>query len=262
MIGLAAEDLADLRRWAICGAVVVLAHGSIAAGMVAWREPVEGMGPAAGIVIEFAPVPVAPATVQSEAPPGPEADSFDSAPTKQIDSPEQKVEEKVEVKPVEERPPEVAPALNPEVAIEPPKEVQKETPPPQEQRPMAVATAPQVIAEQLAAVPAAPRQSAPNPYESNEARTWNGQIIALIQRNKRYPAAARARGDQGVAQVFFSLDRQGRLVDSHIQRSSGVAALDEEALALLRRVQPFPSPPASFPGEKVTVTLPLRFNLK
>ena len=87
MIGLAAEDLADLRRWAICGAVVVLAHGSIAAGMVAWREPVEGMGPAAGIVIEFAPVPVAPATVQSEAPPGPEADSFDSAPTKQIGRP-------------------------------------------------------------------------------------------------------------------------------------------------------------------------------
>jgi hypothetical protein len=28
MSWLAAEDLADLRRWAICGAVVLLAHGA------------------------------------------------------------------------------------------------------------------------------------------------------------------------------------------------------------------------------------------
>src|SRR5262249_20238136 len=154
------------------------------------------------------------------------------------------------------RPPEVAPAPNPEVAVEPPKEIQKETPPPQEQRPMAVATAPKVLAEQVAAIPAAPRQGAPNPFDSNEARTWNGKLLALIQRNKRYPASARARGEQGVAQVAFSIDRQGRLVDSRIMRSSGVAALDEEALALLRRVEPFPAPPASFPGPSVAVTLP------
>jgi hypothetical protein len=32
MIGFAAEDIADLRRWAICGAVIVLAYGGIAAG--------------------------------------------------------------------------------------------------------------------------------------------------------------------------------------------------------------------------------------
>jgi len=31
MSWLTAEDLVDLRRWAICGAVVLLAHGAIAA---------------------------------------------------------------------------------------------------------------------------------------------------------------------------------------------------------------------------------------
>jgi TonB family protein len=32
-------------------------------------------------------------------------------------------------------------------------------------------------------------------------------------------------------------------MDSRVVRSSGASALDEEALALLRRAQPFPPPP-------------------
>jgi protein TonB len=39
-------------------------------------------------------------------------------------------------------------------------------------------------------------------------------------------------------------------------------ALDEEALALLRRAQPFPAPPRELPGERVDLTVPIRFNLK
>jgi len=34
MIALAAEDIADLRRWAISAAVVVLAHGAVAASVM------------------------------------------------------------------------------------------------------------------------------------------------------------------------------------------------------------------------------------
>ena len=55
---------------------------------------------------------------------------------------EQKVEEKVETKPVEEPPPEVAPAPDPEVAVQPPppQEVKQETPKRQEPRPPAPTT--------------------------------------------------------------------------------------------------------------------------
>jgi protein TonB len=46
-------------------------------------------------------------------------------------------------------------------------------------------------------------------------------------------------------------------------RSSGAAALDEEALALLKRAQPFPPfPTEEFKGEHVDLTVPIRFNLK
>jgi len=47
-----------------------------------------------------------------------------------------------------------------------------------------------------------------------------------------------------------------------VVRSSGASALDEEALALLRRAQPFPAPPPELPGQRVDLSVPIRFNLK
>jgi periplasmic protein TonB len=279
MIALAPEDLTDLRRWAICAAVVVLAHGGIAAAMVTWHEPVEGTGAAAGIVIEFAPVPVAPTTVQSDVPPGPDQDLAD-APSKPVESPEekqkteekveakleQKVEEKVESKPVEQPPPEVAPAPDPDVAVPPPpppQEVKQEMPTPQEARVAAIPTAPHVVAEETASIAAAPRAGPPNPFDSELARKWSSQIHAAILRNKRYPMSARAAGQQGVSRVFFAVDRHGRVTEVHIARSSGVAALDEEALAVVRRAQPFAVPPPELGvGDRVTLDVAINFNIK
>jgi protein TonB len=281
MIALTPEDIVDLRRWAISGVVVVAAYGGIATAMVAWHDPIEPAEPSAAIVIEFAPVLAGPTMQQTELPPGPEMVMSDASPNKPTESLEekpeekieqkveakleQKVEEKVETKPVEEPPPEVAPAPNPEVAVTPPppQEVKQETPQRQEPRPPAPATtAPQLVPEQTAALPAAPMQGQLNPNISNAVPTWKTQIVALLERNKRYPETSQSRREQGVAQVFFSIDRQGRVIDSRVVRSSGASALDEEALALLRRAQPFPKPPAELGGEHVDLTVPIRFNLK
>ena len=282
MMGFAAEDVADLRRWLICGAIIVLAHGALAGAAVTWRDTDDSAEPAAAIVIEFAPVPVAPANLQTELPPGPEQVMSDASPNQPTETLEEKVEEKlehkvevkvehkveepVERKPVEEPPPEVPPAPNPEVAIEPPppqQQVKQETPQAQEPHaPAPTTSALQAVPEQVAAVPAAPVQGQVNPNNSAALQKWRGQIVALIERNKRYPEAANSRRQEGVARISFSLDRQGRLLDSRVVSSSGVAVLDEEALALLRRVQQFPKPPPEMGGERVDVILPLRFNLK
>jgi len=261
MMVLSAEYAADLRRWVISGAIIVLAHGGIAAGMVNWRDEIEPAEPAAAIVIEFAPIPAGPAMPQTNIAPGPEQVMSDASPNKPVESLEekQKVEEKVASKPVEEPPPEVKPAPNPELAVEPPREVQ-ETPKRQEPRPPAPTTsAPQAIPERTAALPAAPAQGQITPQNSRALAAWRSQIVAMIERNKRYPEASARRGEHGVAQVFFSLDRRGRLVDSRIVRSSGANALDEEALALLQRAQPFPPLPPEILGDRVNLLLPLRF---
>ena len=78
----------------------------------------------------------------------------------------------------------------------------------QEPRPPAPMTsAPQAIPEHTAAIPAAPIQGQIVPTTSNAVPTWKTQVVALLERNKRYPEAAQSRREQGVAQVFFSLDR-------------------------------------------------------
>jgi protein TonB len=250
MIALAAEDVADLRRWIISAAVVVLAHGAIAAGMMRWREAIEPAEPAGAIVIDFAPILEGPAAPPTEIPPGPEQVMAEATP-----------EQKVEQQPVEETPPEVKPAPNPELTVEPPKEIKQETTE-APRIPAPTTSAPQSMPLQTAAIPAAPTQGRLNPNNSTAIPTWRTQIVALLERNKRYPPAAQSRHEHGIAQVFFSLDRQGRVLDSRIVRSAGAAVLDEEALALLNRAQPFPPPPPELAGERINLTVPIRFNLK
>jgi periplasmic protein TonB len=281
MIALAAEDLADLRRWAISGAVVVAAYGGVATAIVAWHDTVEEASPAGAIVIEFAPVLAGPAPQPTELPPGPEMVMSAESVSKPVDTVEDKPEEKVEqqveakleqkveeerpAKPMDEPPPELPIVPKPEVALEPPprQEVKQETPPPQEPAaPAPATTAPSVVPEQTAALPAAPAQSTTIKNSQGMMR-WKSLISAALERNKRYPQQSQARREQGIAQVFFSLDRQGRVIESRIVRSSGATALDEEALALLQRAQPFPPPPREdFAGEHVDLTVPIRFNLK
>ena len=280
MIALAPEDVADLRRWAICAAVIVLVHGGVAAAMVKWHQPIEPDDLAAGIVVQLAPLMAAPAEQQTELPPGPEmtasapslnrpTDSLEEKTEEKVEQKveaklEQKVEEKAETKPVDELPPEVAPAPDPEVKVPPPpprQEVQRETPKRQTPSELVPTTsALQSIAEETAAVPVAPTQGKPKLSTSNAVPTWAKQVSLLLERNIRYPELANRRGQTGVVQVSFSLDRQGHVVDSRVVRSSGVAVLDEEALALLRRAQPLPPPPAEFPGDPVTLLVPIRFH--
>ncbi|HMF26505.1 MAG TPA: hypothetical protein VKG24_30910 [Pseudolabrys sp.] len=46
MMALSPDDIADLRRWLLSGAVIVLAHGAIAASVVNWRDTIEPAEPA------------------------------------------------------------------------------------------------------------------------------------------------------------------------------------------------------------------------
>jgi len=96
-------------------------------------------------------------------------------------------------------------------------------------------------------------------WASSSAQTWQGRLLAHLERRKRYPAEARARRLQGVAHVRFTMDRQGRVLSAALEHSSGHAALDREALALLQRAQPLPPPPAETPGERITLTVPVEF---
>jgi periplasmic protein TonB len=125
-----------------------------------------------------------------------------------------------------------------EVALpEPPKPE-----PPQEQK---QATAPPAAAPSVAVV-----------------HRWETELVAHIERFKRYPSEARARGDQGLARVAFTVDRDGWVRGMRIVQSSGSPELDREALAMLARAQPVPRPPEHALTDELSFVIPVRFNIR
>jgi protein TonB len=102
---------------------------------------------------------------------------------------------------------------------------------------------------------------APRPVQARAVlMTWRNQIVTLLERNKRYPSDARARGEHGIARLAFSIDAAGHLIASRIVASSGSAALDQETLALVRRAQPFPPPPPELAGAEMLI--PVSFSIR
>ena len=53
--------------------------------------------------------------------------------------------------------------------------------------------------------------------------------------------------------VLFHIDRAGRLLDLHIQQSSGSPPADQAALAAVREAAPFQNLPPAFRGNSIAV---------
>ena len=71
MTVLTSEDRGDLLRGIFSGALVLAAHGGLAAAMAQWSDPLEPAESASAIVIELAPLPVAPMEIPNDLTPGP-----------------------------------------------------------------------------------------------------------------------------------------------------------------------------------------------
>jgi TonB family protein len=86
-------------------------------------------------------------------------------------------------------------------------------------------------------------------------------LVARLTISKRYPREALQRGVEGVVRVAFSIDREGKVTSTRVVLSSGSAQLDEEALTLIERAQPFPSLPDQS-KDQVWFTIPIRFRIE
>jgi protein TonB len=232
----AAIDTSELRRWMTSAAVVIGLHAGAAALLLTWREPI-AVGEASSVVaVDLTPFATAPSDTMEDIAPGPKQQEAEAPPPPEEEKVEQKPEEKVEVPPA---------PVPPVAAVPPPEPVDPQPPKPVEVAPAPATTAP-------------PRARA----SEAQIRSWYGKIVSQLERNKSYPRTAQSRGEKGVVQLAFSIDREGRVTSSEIVRSSGSAALDEETIATVRRAQPFPPPPADLDGAKFDFTLPVKFNIR
>lgn len=91
---------------------------------------------------------------------------------------------------------------------------------------------------------------------------WRARLLGHLERHKRYPAEARAYRQEGVVHLHFVMDRQGRVREARIDRSSGYPLLDAEALAMLKRASPLPPFPPDIEQAELRLALPLRFALR
>lgn len=270
----------DTRWWTICIALALGIHTAAAAALIArWNAEPEQVANAPLIMVQLETLPVAPDVTPTQAPPGPQQPqaAAQAQPPKPV---EKKAEEQpppqksgAEPQPAPERPAEIVAALPPQAQPEftaalPPKPQEKAAEKPAEKavvkkhRPKhaSLASAPSP-AEKRAARAAAPAAGAASQNPS-ALPNWKSELVARLERAKRYPPEAQTRGEHGVAQLAFSVDRSGGVHHAHIARSSGSSLLDSATLAMVARAAPLPPPPSEMAGRQIAVSVPIRYDAR
>jgi protein TonB len=243
----------ELARWSICGVLVFGVHGVVTAGLATWSEPISAGSPEGIILLDLNPNGGGPIGQ------GGKIEPKDADPDPQPEPDRADKDEKREPEPPQQ-------ALD-----QPPPEPQMEPPPPLKN----------VVVTLPSPVPAPPPKPRPkklaavNPPGANITEgqasagnrgdlkaAYSKAIVAHINSYKIYPSDAQLRHEEGTVELRFTLNRHGQVLSSNIVRSSGHAELDREALDMLRRAQPFPTPPAELPGQQFPYTAPMRYYLR
>lgn len=245
-----ASDKGLVRRWMFAAAAAVLVHAAIVLWLLAARDQSSAGAPPAAVLIELAPLDVAPAV---ETPP-------EVTPGPQMTQAEPEVAEQPQTIPVLELPPLPKPNV---VLVTPPK--------PQPQRKKSVKDAPKPELKRVHE-PQAPRTSAPpraaaaseaaasRASSAAEVSAWRSAWAAALSWSKHYPEAARVRGEQGTVRLALTIDRGGHVVSARVIGSSGSSALDQAALEMARRASGKPLPAEM--GSSVSLTVPVRYSIK
>jgi protein TonB len=87
-------------------------------------------------------------------------------------------------------------------------------------------------------------------------------VLAWLNRHKRYPSGAKSRREEGSVQVSFTIDASGRVTGSRVVRSSGSPDLDRAALDMVQRASPVPAPPKEIARSRMSLNVPVMFNLR
>jgi periplasmic protein TonB len=182
-----------------------------------------------------------------EQPPAPALPVAEPEPTPVKPEPPKPQPVKSEPKPVEHKPVEQKPVApqKPSPTPEPPTETPRqvvESPAP------AVITAKPTVSEAKSEMVAPPAPPAPPPEPVKASGPSEGDIEAArnafkeaaqreIQKNLRYPRIALERGIEGVTNLHITFDDHGNVTSIEVVESSGNKAIDEAAIATIKKSQ-------------------------
>jgi len=224
------------------GAYVTLTH-----------KPVE-TGPTTQTVVAAVDLELEPAAASAPS----EADNATPGPEQQMQEAIEQAATPPPPKPAEEEDVPVLPPTPPDAktdALLPDmKEVKKEEKPEEPEKPeqQQKAEAPPQEAIEARGGPKSNAQVPTNQAVSDPA--WMANVRTRIVRAKRYPAEA--HGKTGEALVSVRIGKSGQVEDVQLVVSTGVPALDQEAVAVMRRAAPYAATPS---GESQTMRIPISF---
>ncbi|WP_282605988.1 energy transducer TonB [Pelagibius sp. Alg239-R121] len=88
------------------------------------------------------------------------------------------------------------------------------------------------------------------------------QVLAWLEKHKRYPRRSKLRNEEGVVLLHFVVTRDGSVTLFSIKESSGHKRLDKEALGMIERAQPLPAMPGDMRQAKLDLVIPVKFQLR
>ena len=265
------SDQAVLRRWGTSAVAILAAHAALIAIGMNWTRPQPEPGvtlPA--IMVDMSPVSAAPQSTPLERAPDQLMDQADASPPEPVKQ-QEVVEEQIAPTQPQEKP-EVVASPEQKVEMKPATEPAKPVP---DAKPTPVK--PKVVrpeAKKPNDSPPAPRTSAPPRVErqaqaasaasagatASAIASYNQRVRAHLMRFHQYPSAA--NGQRGVARLSFTLSRSGQVSGSRLGGSSGVAALDAQAMAMIRQASPFPAIPPEVPQGSMSFSIPVEFTVR
>lgn len=286
----------DTALWTFAALVVAALHVAMVAAYLLFRAAPGDRAEAPVIDVAFMPAANTPARSAPEAEraePTPPVERSELAPSK--DEPNTPWQDVAEPEPLQEKaeqapqpepmPPPVAlaaPAPLPEPVL--PEETVT-VPPPKHAEPLPQTGKPVTIPERAMRKPvtddkaveakrqaARPRPaesaaskpawmaSAPNPGADSEGAStgrasWESELAAHIRRYATY--SANGSRDSGTVRIGVTIDRNGRLLSHRLAASSGSSTLDNAAMTVIERAQPFPRFPPGMSQAQIALTIPL-----
>ena len=95
----------------------------------------------------------------------------------------------------------------------------------------------------------------------NALNSYGNLLGRTIAKYKSYPKIAQRRGWQGTALLDLKIDSNGNVLSAVVRESSGYDALDKNALEMVEKASPFPTPPKVLQGRTFNISVPVAFKL-
>lgn len=239
----------DRMRYSVSGVLALLLHAGVAAFfLVHWPHKDDEASEPAALMVNLAPAPTSPAPVLKKTPPGPQQLQAHKKPQPKTDP----VKVRIKAPPVMKGP----------ITLPKQEDKPQPTPPSPNQPPATQSTDTPTSVAPKDKDAAAPASGASSAVPRTVEESWEDAILAKLEKNKRYPGMAQMRGLEDVVYLRFTLDRKGQVLSAAIDKSKGIALLDDEVISLIHRVQPLPAPPAQVKGDTIELVVPVEFFLK